>query len=195
MSLRLALVIWPSFISKVPISSFKLYPSGAVTSTNSYFPSSKVKLLPSLLEINSNTFPLLKPSTQVILILAPSITSPVVTSVLVKLTVPVFLSFLRLALVIWPSLISKLPTSLLSLYPSGAVTSLNSYFPSGRLNLFPSLLEVNSIIMCLFWASNPVILILAPSITLPLVTSVLVKSNSPTFTVLATSNFSNWPSL
>ncbi len=75
------------------------------------------------------------------------------------------------------------------LYSSGAKVSSNVYFPSGRLNLLPSLEEVNSMFICLFCGSNPVILTLAPSIVSPVVTSVLLKSNPPVFTVLATSIF------
>ncbi len=193
--LRLALVISPSFISNVPTSLFILYPLGAEISSNVYFPSSKVNLFPSSLEVNSITFPSLNPSVQVIFILAPSITLPVVTSVLVKIKSPCFLSSLRLALVICPSFISNVPTSLFILYSSGAKVSSNVYFPSGRLNLLPSLEEVNSMFICLFCGSNPVILTLAPSIVSPVVTSVLLKSNPPVFTVLATSIFSNCPSL
>ncbi|EDT23854.1 BspA-related protein [Clostridium perfringens B str. ATCC 3626] len=194
-SLRLAFVISPSFISNVPTSLFILYPLGAEVSSNVYFPSSKVNLFPSFEEVKSITFPFDKPSVQVIFILAPSITLPSVTSVLVKIKSPCFLSSLRLAFVISPSFISNVPTSLFILYPSGANVSSNVYFPSGSVNLLPSLEEVNSMFICLFCGSNPVILTLAPSIESPVVTSVLLKSNSPVFTVLATSIFSNCPSL
>ncbi|BDU83859.1 hypothetical protein SNUCP2_36240 (plasmid) [Clostridium perfringens A] len=107
------------------------------------------------------------------------------TSVLVNSKTPVVLSFLRLAFVISPSLISKVPTSVESSYPSGACVSQNSYLPSGRVNLFPSLLEVKSTLMCLFCSSRPTISILAPSIFSPVETSVLVKSTSPVLTLFS----------
>ena len=172
-------------ILKVPVSVVSSYPSGAWVSEILYSPAANSNSFPFFEEINSITFPLSKPERHSIFILAPSRTSPVATSVLVKISFPVVLSFFKLAFIISPPLISKVPTSVESSYPSGCWVSLNSYLPSGKVNLLPAKLEVNSNLTCLFCYSIPTISILAPSIFCPFVTSVLVKSTSPVLTLFS----------
>ena len=101
-------------------------------------------MFPSLLDVNSIISPFWKPSTHSIFISAPSIAFPVVTSVLLNSTVPVILSFFNSTFTTSFSFTSNIPTSSFKTNPSGAIVSLNSYFPTGSLNLLFSLLDTNS---------------------------------------------------
>ena len=85
-------------ILKVPVSVVSSYPSGAWVSEILYSPAANSNSFPFFEEINSITFPLSKPERHSIFILAPSRTSPVATSVLVKISFPVVLSFFKLEL-------------------------------------------------------------------------------------------------
>ena len=125
-----------------------------------YFPTFRLNLFPFLLDVNSITFPLSNPSVHVIFIFAPSITSPVLISVFVNSKLPFVGWFFNSAFTTSPfSFISNSPTSVDNSYPSGACVSSNVYFPTFNSNLFPSLLDINSITFPLSRPSVHVILI------------------------------------
>ena len=68
-----------------------------------------------------------------------------ISNLLPVLTISIFL-FVRLHVIISPWLvISNSPVSVVNSYPSGALVSEILYLPFARVNLLPSLLEVNSI--------------------------------------------------
>ena len=90
--------------------------------------------------------------------------------------------FFNSAFIISPfSFISNSPISSLKIYPCGAIVSFISYRPIGNTTSLPSFLDINTIFISLLISSNPFISIVAPSTISPVVKSVLLKVNCPSF--------------